>query len=98
MDKQPPSAPWNDRDAYAVLFMSIDEGGKLVDVNIVKGTGVPELNQAIRRAITDAGPFPKPPKGILSRDGRARIRWQFHRDPAKECAPTHAWPMIVEPS
>jgi TonB family protein len=97
MDKQPASAPWNDRDAYAVLFMTVDAGGKLLDVNIVKGTGVPELNQAIRRSIQDAAPFAKPPPRLLSRDGRARIRWQFHRDPVKECAPTHAWPLIVEP-
>ncbi len=98
MDKKPANAPFNDREAYAVVFMTIDDGGKLVDVNMVKGTGVPELNAAIRRALKDASPFPKPPASILSRDKRARVRWQIHRDPAKECAPTHAWPMIVEPS
>lgn len=92
------SAPWNDPDSYAVLFMTVDATGKLTDVNIVKGTGVPELNQAIRRSIQDASPFPKPPAGILSPDKKARIRWQFHRDPKKECQPTHAWPMIVEPT
>jgi TonB family protein len=95
-DKQPASSPWNDQDAYAVVFMTVDEAGKLTDVNMVKGTGVPELNQAIRRSIKDASPFPKPPAAILSSDKKARIRWQFHRDPKKECMPTHAWPMIVE--
>jgi len=97
LDKGGASAPWNDPDAYAVLFMTVDATGKLTDVNIVKGTGVPELNQAIRRSIEGASPFPKPPASILSPDKKARIRWQFHRDPKKECAPTHAWPMIVEP-
>ncbi len=97
MDKQPKDAPWNDRDAYAVVLITIDSAGKVTDVNVVKGTGVPELNQAIRRSITDASPFPKPPARILSRDDKARVRWQFHRDPTKECKPTKAWPLIVEP-
>lgn len=97
MDKQPASAPWNDREAYAVVLITIDAAGKVADVNVVKGTGVPELNEAIRRSIKDASPFPKPPTRLLSRDDRARVRWQFHRDPAKECNPTKAWPPIVEP-
>ncbi len=97
MDKQPASAPWNDREAYAVVIITLDATGKVTDVNVVKGTGVPELNQAIRRSITDASPFPKPPPRILSSDSRARVRWQFHRDPTKECKPTKAWPLIVEP-
>jgi TonB family protein len=97
MDKALPSAPWNDVSAYAIVYLTVDAKGKLVDINMIKGTGVPELNALIREALSGASPFPRPPAGILSSDQKARIRWQIHRDPHKHCAPKLAWPILVEP-
>jgi hypothetical protein len=97
LDKLGPTQPFNDLTAYAVLFVILDGDGKILDVNMVKGTGVPELNQAIRRGFEGGGPFGKPPASLRSEDGKTRVRWEIHRDPSQHCAPTHAWPMIVVP-
>ena len=44
---------------------------------MVGQSGVTDLDEAAMEAFKQAAPFPNPPKGIVEKDGRIRIRWDF---------------------
>lgn len=58
------------------VAVTLDETGKIVDMQIEGTSGVRELDQAAIESFNKAGPFPNPPKGLLV-GGRATIQWGF---------------------
>lgn len=58
------------------VAVTLDETGKIVDMQIEGTSGVRELDQAAIESFNKAGPFPNPPKGLLI-GGRATIQWGF---------------------
>ena len=58
------------------LKITIDSYGNIVDVFVKSTSGVSELDDAAIESFNKAGPFPNPPKGIVS-DGHAEIEWGF---------------------
>jgi TonB family protein len=58
------------------VAVTLDETGKIIDMQIEGTSGVRELDQAAIESFNKAGPFPNPPKGLLV-GGRATIQWGF---------------------
>ena len=58
------------------VAVTLDETGKIINMQIQGSSGVRELDQAAIESFNKAGPFPNPPKGLLI-GGRATIQWGF---------------------
>jgi TonB family protein len=58
------------------LSITLDNQGNIVDVLVKSTSGVRELDDAAIESFNKAGPFPNPPKGMLSK-GKAIIEWGF---------------------
>ncbi len=58
------------------LEVTLDNTGKVVQVNVKGSSGVRELDEAAIESFNKAGPFPNPPKGMV-KNGHARIQWGF---------------------
>jgi hypothetical protein len=44
---------------------------------------------------TRAAPFGRPPREIVSPDGRVYLHWEFHRNPAIACTTFNARPYML---
>lgn len=64
-------------DRITKLIVVLDQGGNLVKVQVIKESGVTDLDDAATEAFQSAAPFPNPPAGIVEHDGTVKIRWDF---------------------
>ena len=64
-------------DRVTKLIVVLDQKGNLVNVQMVKDSGVTDLDDAAIEAFQSAAPFPNPPQGIIEQDGTVKIRWDF---------------------
>lgn len=64
-------------DRITKLVVVLDTKGNLVKVQMLKDSGVTDLDDAAIEAFQSAAPFPNPPKGIVESDGTVKIRWDF---------------------
>ncbi len=64
-------------DRITKLVVVLDRGGNLVKVQVLKESGVTDLDDAATEAFQSAAPFPNPPAGIVEKDGTVKIRWDF---------------------
>lgn len=85
----------NDASLHTTLEVSINADGSLNQIGIVRTSGNILFDQGAFNAMWRAQPFPRPPGAILSGDGRAWLRWNFHRDP-RWCATDFAEPFILD--
>ena len=67
----------SDTDRVTKLIVILDKGGNLVKVQVLKESGVSDLDDAATEAFRSAAPFPNPPGGIIENDGTVKIRWDF---------------------
>lgn len=67
----------SDTDRITKLIVILDRGGNLVKVQVLKESGVTDLDDAATEAFQSAAPFPNPPTGIIEKDGTVKIRWDF---------------------
>ncbi|WP_027468568.1 cell envelope integrity protein TolA [Deefgea rivuli] len=63
----------NPRVAYKIYLLP---SGEIRDIELVKASGDPKWDEAVKRAIQLYAPFPKPPAGASFNDYRD-IRWEF---------------------
>lgn len=63
-------------DKITALVITLDHKGQILDVHVKGSSGISELDRAAIEAFNRAGPFPNPPKGMLS-NGLAEIEWGF---------------------
>ena len=75
----PPSHPLNDATLAATAELTIDPSGALVALAI-DGSGKDDFDAAAEGVARDRAPYPRPPAGLLSDDGRLHLRWRFARD------------------
>ena len=59
------------------LVITLDEGGKLIRVQVLGESGLKDLDDAAVEAFQQAAPFPNPPSGIVDKDKTIKIRWDF---------------------
>lgn len=64
-------------DRVTKLVVILDKKGNLVKVQMLKDSGVTDLDDAAIEAFQSAAPFPNPPQGIIESDGTVKIRWDF---------------------
>jgi TonB family protein len=67
----------SDMDRVTKLVVVLDKAGQIVRVQILKESGVADLDEAATEAFQSAAPFPNPPAGIVEADGTVKIRWDF---------------------
>lgn len=63
-------------DRITSVVVTIDAKGNIIDVTIASTSGMRELDEAAVESFNKAGPFPNPPKGMIT-NGVAKIEWGF---------------------
>ncbi len=65
------------RDRHTTLSVILTKAGKLTKVSVLRSSGLSFLDLEAVRAFRQAQPFPNPPQGMLSKDGRIRFKFGF---------------------
>ncbi len=55
----------------------LNEDGYILQVSLLKTSGIPALDAEAKTAIEQASPFPNPPKELLGEDQKIRVNWNF---------------------
>jgi TonB family protein len=62
------------RSRYStVVYVVLDDQGALDSIDIIEPSGADPLDQAVISAFKMAGPFPNPPRQLVSKDGRVYL-------------------------
>ncbi|MDR3605874.1 MAG: TonB family protein [Oligoflexia bacterium] len=67
----------SDSDLSTRVIVVLNPTGQVVNVKITTESGLTDLDDAAISAFNQAGPFPNPPRGIVDRDGKIQIPWEF---------------------
>lgn len=59
------------------LVVVLNKDGKITTIQVLDNSGAEELDDAAIEAFNRAGPFPNPPQGLVEKDGKIKIRWDF---------------------
>ncbi len=59
------------------IIVTLDAEGKVLEVQYVRRSGSPTIDGAAQWAFEKIGQFPNPPRGMIDRDGVARLHWEF---------------------
>ncbi len=59
------------------LVIVLNNKGDLVKIQVMDRSGLRDLDDAAIEAFKAAAPFPNPPKGMVEKDGKIRIKWDF---------------------
>ena len=65
-------------DRRTVLSVTLNREGSLVDIKVVRPSGVYQLDQVAINAFSKAQPFHNPPKGLVDSDGMIRFKFGFY--------------------
>ncbi len=76
----PRTHPLNQLTLEATAELVLDRGGAVVEVSLVRPSGNPDFDRAVKDAIAEASAFARPPVEALSDDDRVYLRWVFARD------------------
>ncbi len=57
--------------------ISLDEKGKLLDVQILKSSGIREFDDVVKESFFKVRQFPNPPRDLLDKNNHAKIQWRF---------------------
>ena len=64
-------------DHITRLKVTLDSKGYLLNIKILKESGLREIDSVALRAFEEASPFPNPPRGLIKNDGTIHIHWSF---------------------
>lgn len=67
----------SNKDRITKLLIVLNEKGTLVGVQVMGESGIEDLDDAAIEAFRAAAPFPNPPAGIVEKDGKIKIQWDF---------------------
>jgi TonB family protein len=87
--------PLNDYELWTRVEIVLNRDGTIDKVNTVRHSGKIAFDAAAREIVHAAGPFPDPPREILSGNGKIYIHWAFHRD-ERACGTFGAQPFILD--
>ena len=65
----------SDESKITKLVIVLNHTGHLLKVQVLAESGFKDLDDAAIEAFRSAAPFPNPPKGMVDRDGKVKIRW-----------------------
>ncbi len=97
LDSLPANHPLNRADLNMSIEIILDEDeGRIVKLGVTKASGVTMFDVAALDSTERAAPFGRPPREIVSPDGRVYLHWEFHRNPAIACTTYNARPYILK--
>lgn len=67
----------SEMDHTTRTVVTLDSKGEIVRVQVIQESGVVDLDDAAVKAFNQAGPFPNPPKEMVSSQGTIQLRWDF---------------------
>ncbi len=76
------------KDHVTQVVIVLNRLGELLKVEVVTHSGVEDLDAAAVEAFQSAQPFPNPPKGLVEKDEKIRIRWDFVLEARNQGSPT----------
>jgi TonB family protein len=76
--------PFGDPTLLVTLELVFSASGELERAAIARSSGELPFDAAAITAAYDAAPYPRPPRAVLSPDGRAYVHWGFSRG-KKQC-------------
>lgn len=71
-------------DIEAVMEITLDSLGQVIDVRVVRSSGIMDYDSEAIRVAWNSSPGIAPPKIMLSTTGKAYIHWTFWRD-TRQC-------------
>jgi hypothetical protein len=86
--------PYGDYSLHTELEIVINGDGTVHQVGIAETSGFLPFDYGAFNAVMRAGPYPAPPRKILSGDGRVYVRWGFYRN-ERQCGTFNARPYIL---
>jgi TonB family protein len=84
-DDLPGSSPFNNPNLLTTLDIVLERDGTVGKVTMVRSSGYLPYDAAAIDTVYSAGPYPDPPRGMRSPNGKIYIRWRFYRDD-RQCA------------
>ncbi|MFZ6181902.1 TonB family protein [Nannocystis pusilla] len=87
----------NKPDLWTRVEIVLNSDGSLDKLRTVRYSGNMQFDGAAREVVRNAGPYPQPPREILSGNGKVYIHWAFHRD-ERACGTFGAEPFILDNS
>jgi TonB family protein len=88
LDGQPRGGP-NDPSLVTNVEIVLKDDGSIDKLSLVSSSGSREFDAAVIDSVYLARPYPKPPREILSANGKVYIHWRFYRDD-RQCSPIGA--------
>jgi TonB family protein len=88
------SDPLNNWNLHMVAEFEIFESGQISEIRVVNSSGNMVFDAGAVDSIYRSSPFPKPPKQVLSWNGRVYLRWGFYRNHRK-CGVFNVEPYIL---
>ena len=67
----------SDREHTTKVLVTLNGVGQITQVQVVEDSGTRDLDDVAVKSFNDAGPFPNPPRGMISSTGTIQIRWDF---------------------
>jgi protein TonB len=68
----------SDMEYSTKLLVILNPAGEIVRVKVMGESGSRELDDVAIKAFNKAGPFPNPPKGLVSRGGEVEVPWTMN--------------------
>jgi TonB family protein len=85
LESKPPSSPYNNPNLVSKLELVLNGDGTVDKVTVIQPSGYLPFDVAAIDVAYSAGPYPDPPRAILSGNGKIYVHWTFHRD-ERQCA------------
>lgn len=85
----------NKIELWTRVEIVLNGDGSLDKLRTIRFSGNMQFDNAAREVVRNAGPFPQPPREILSGNGKVYIHWAFHRD-ERACGTFGAEPFILD--
>jgi len=87
--------PLNEYELWTRVEIVLNRDGTIDKVTTVRHSGKIAFDSAAREIVHAAGPFPDPPREIMSGNGKIYVHWAFHRD-ERACGTFGAQPFILD--
>jgi TonB family protein len=87
----------NDFALWSRVEIVLNADGTISKVTTVRPSGNMVFDAAARETVWAVGPFPNPPREIVSPNGKIYVHWAFHRD-ERACGTFGATPFILDGS
>ncbi len=95
LDGQGRNHPHNDFTLWTRVEIVLKRDGTIDNVKTVHFSGNLAFDAAAREIVYSSGPFPDPPREIVSGNGKIYVHWAFHRD-ERACGTFGAEPFILD--